>query len=69
MLQLLLKTKSLIYSKDINVGVAGQVAEVRAAHQALQQRLFDRFFGTSPQLLPFERTLSTNITCWPVTAK
>lgn len=62
MLQLLLK-------KDINEGVAGQVAEVRAAHQDLHQRLFERFSGTSPQLLLFERTLSTDITCRPVTAK
>lgn len=59
--------------KDISEGVAGQVGELRVAGQALHQRLFERFSGTSPQLLladSFGRTVSTDIfTCRPVAGR
>lgn len=59
--------------KDISEGVAGQVAEVRVAHQALHQRLLERLSGRNPQLLladPFGRALSADLfTCRPVTGR
>lgn len=58
-----------IHFKDISESVAGQVAEVRVAHQALHQRLFERFSGTSPQLLHFGHTLPSSSTWRPATVE
>lgn len=58
--------KIFFLSKDICEGVASQVAEVGVAHQRHHQRLFERFFGKSPQLLQPERTLSANVGWLPV---
>ena len=47
--------------QDIDEGVAGQVAKERVAHQALHQRLFERFSGTNPQHLCVDSLMSTDI--------
>lgn len=52
---------------DIGEGVAGQVAELSAVHQVLQQRLSEEFSRTSPQSLAFMGTMSAP--CRPVTRK
>lgn len=61
-----------ISSKDISEDAAGQVAEIRVAEQALQERLFERFSGASPQPLPddhFTGTVSPGIfSCRPATS-
>lgn len=56
-------------NKDISEGTAGQAAELGVTHQALHQRLPEKFSGTNPQSLSFERTLLTNNTCRPGTVK
>lgn len=54
-----------VFLKDICEGIAGQAAEAGVAHQSLHQRLLERLFGKSPQLLQLERSLAADVGSFP----